>query len=438
MQTVDHIIHARWVLAGESQLNVLEHHAIAIRDGVIVAILPSDVIGSTYTAATVTRLEHHALSPGFINAHTHIAMNYFRGLADDLPLMDWLNHHVWPAEARWVSHEFVRDASLFAMAEMIRCGTTCFNDMYFFPDATAEAADIAGLRAHIGMTVIEFPTNWAKTTEAYFELGQAFFDKWRHHPRIRPVWAPHAPYTVSDASFERIQTLAEEQNLRINLHLHETQDEVAKSLQETGKRPIERLRELGLITPRLTAIHMTALDESDLETIGVHQPAVVHCPESNMKLAAGSCPVQRLSAAGVTVALGTDSAASNNDLDMISEMRTAALLAKVTTGDPQAVPASMAIQMATRNGARALGIQNETGSLVVGKAADLTAIRMDEAETLPVYHPASQLVYASSRHQVTDVWVGGKHLLKNRQLLTLDESALKARAIEWQKKIAQG
>ena len=436
MQPVDHIIHARWLLAGENELIVLENHAVAIADGLIKEILPSETMKKTCHAPASTHLSHHLLSPGFINAHTHIAMNYFRGLADDLPLMDWLNHHIWPAESRWVSPEFVQDASLFAMAEMIRCGTTCFNDMYFFPDATAEAAEIAGLRAHIGMTVIEFPTNWAKTTEAYFELGQAFFERWRHHPRIRPVFAPHAPYTVSDASFERIQALAEAQDLKINLHLHETEAEVAKSLAEIGKRPIERLRELGLITPRLIAIHMTALDEQDLETVTAGQPAIVHCPESNMKLASGSCPVQRLEAAGVTVALGTDSAASNNDLDMVSEMRSAALLAKVTTRDPQAVPAARAIQMATRNGARALGIHDQTGSIAVGKAADLTAVSLDELEALPLYHPVSQLVYASGRHQVTDVWVGGKQLLKDRRLLTLNEEALKAKALEWQKKIA--
>lgn len=435
MKPVDQIIFARWIIAGDQPFSVHENHAIAILDGRIEAILPEKEIINTYSAPTVTRLPHHVLSPGFVNAHTHIAMNYFRGLADDLPLMDWLNHHIWPAESKWVSHAFVRDASLFAIAEMIRSGTTCFNDMYFFPQASAEAADLAGIRAHLGMTVIEFPTNWAKTTDDYFAKGLEFFEQYQAHPRIRPTLAPHAPYTVSDASFQKVQALAEEYNLKINLHLHETEGEVTRSISECGKRPIHRLYDLGLITPRLIAIHMTALDDADFRMLSDARPSVVHCPESNMKLASGACPVQKLLDSGIHVALGTDSAASNNDLDMISEMRTATFTAKLSTGNPEAVPATTALGMATLNGAKALGIQDETGSLSIGKAADITAICLDDLESLPLYHPVSQIVYAATRHQVTDVWVGGKQLLKNRELTTLDEAELKAKARAWGDKI---
>lgn len=436
MQNADQMIHARWLISGDEKSIPLENHALVITEGKIVAILPSEQARQRYQAKEQQSFLTHALIPGLINAHTHLAMNYFRGLADDLPLMDWLNHHIWPAEQAWVSHEFVRDASLFAMAEMIRAGTTCFNDMYFFLEATAEAADMAGLRAHIGMTVLEFPTTWAKNVDEYFARGIEFYQKYRYHPRITATLAPHAPYTVSDETFLRVQEYAEQYDLKINLHLHETRDEVAQSLAQFNQRPIARLNQLGLISSRLIAIHMTTLDESDLSILTEKKPNIVHCPESNMKLASGACPVVLLQSAGLNVALGTDGAASNNDLDMLSEMRSAALLAKLSTQNPQSVPAREALSLATLNGAKALGVDQMIGSLAVGKAADCVAIQLDEIETLPLFHPISQIVYAASRQQVTDVWVAGKQLLKNRQLLTLDEDELKKRAIYWQKKIA--
>jgi len=436
MKTVDQIIHARWIITGESNADVLENHSLVIADQKIVAILPTEQVKQHYTSPTHHTFATHAITPGLINAHTHISMNYFRGLADDLPLMDWLNNHIWPAEKAWVSHDFVRDASLFAMAEMIRGGTTCFNDMYFFLQATAEAADIAGIRAHIGMTVLEFPTAWAKNVDEYFERGLAFYDQYRDHPRITATVAPHAPYTVSDNTFLRVQEIAETHNLKINLHLHETQDEVTQSLEQCKQRPIARLNQLGLISDRLIAIHMTTLDDDDLKILVDKKPSgIVHCPESNMKLASGACPVSLLQSLDLTVALGTDGAASNNDLDMLGEMRSAAFLSKLTTRNPQSLPADHAITLATLSSAKALGIDHFTGSLKPGKAADFIAIQLDEIETLPLFHPVSQIVYAASRHQVTDVWVDGKQLLKNRQLTTLDENALKKRAIHWQEKL---
>lgn len=436
MEHIDQLIHAQWIITGAGNNQTLENHSLAINAGVIKDILPHKTASERYTAKTTEHFNTHAITPGFINAHTHIAMNYFRGLADDLALMNWLNNYIWPAEKKWVSHDFVRDASLFAMAEMIRSGTTCFNDMYFFLQATAEAAEIAGMRAHIGMTVIEFPTNWAQNTEEYFVRGLEFFEEYKNHPLITATLAPHAPYTVSDQSMLRVQQIAEQYQLKINLHLHETNDEVTQSLKQFNKRPIHRLHDLGLISPHLIAIHMTQINDEDLRYLQQSKPSVVHCPESNMKLASGICPVEKLRAAGINVALGTDGAASNNDLNMLGEMRSAAFLAKLATLNPENLSAEQALKMATAHGATALGIDHITGSLEKGKAADFVAINLDALETMPIYHPLSQIVYAASRQQVTDVWVAGKQLMKNRELLTLDEQELLTKAKTWAAKIA--
>lgn len=424
---MEHIISAKWIITPQQ---VLENHALIIRDGLIHAITPRQQTTPTAHYA------QHAIIPGLINSHTHIAMNYFRGLADDLALMNWLNNHIWPAEKKWVGHEFVRDASLFAMAEMIRSGTTCFNDMYFYLQATAEAAEIAGMRANIGMTVIEFPTSWAQTTDDYFARGLEFFEQFKNHSLITPTFAPHAPYTVSDASFSRIKELAQTLKIKINLHLHETADEVNQSLAQCGKRPIRRLHDLGLLSPELIAIHMTQLNEEDLAILQETRPSIVHCPESNMKLASGVCPIQQLIDLGLNVSLGTDGAASNNDLNMLGEMRSAALLSKLSTQNPEALPAANALQLATLNGAKALGLEHQIGSLAPGKAADFVAIDLESIETLPLYHPTSQIVYAAAHQQISDVWIAGKQVLKNRQLTTLDEKALLEKASYWAGKIA--
>lgn len=435
MQPVDYIIQAKWLITCETPNKILQNHALIIEKDKIKAILPIDIAASQYQAKKTIHYSDHAVIPGFINAHTHISMNYFRGLADDLALMNWLNNYIWPAEKQWVSHEFVRDASLFAMAEMIRGGTTCFNDMYFFPDATAEAAEISGMRAHIGMTVIEFPTRWANTTDEYFARGMEFFEKFKNHSLVTATLAPHAPYTVSDQSMLRIKQIAEQHHLKINLHLHETADEVNQSLKQYNKRPIKRLHDLGLITPDLIAVHMTQIDDEDMKILQQGKPSVVHCPESNMKLASGICPVEKLQRAGLNVALGTDGAASNNDLDMIGEMRSCALLAKLATLNPENMTAENTLQLATAHGAKALGIDRITGTLEAGKSADFAVVDLSEMETLPVYHPVSQIVYAAGRHQVKDVWVRGKQLMKDRELLTLDEKELRVKARDWAAKI---
>ncbi|GAB4294593.1 MAG: TRZ/ATZ family hydrolase [Thiohalomonadaceae bacterium] len=435
MQSVDTLLHARWVIPVEPDQVVLEHHSLAIGDGRIRDLLPSPEARRRYRAETELELPGHALIPGLINAHTHAAMSLMRGLADDLPLMDWLNHHIWPAEARWVGEEFVHDGTQLAMAEMLRGGTTCFHDMYFFPDAVARAASHAGMRAVVGMIVIDFPTAWAQNADEYLHKGIKVHDQFHGDPLITTAFAPHAPYTVADEPLRKVAMYAEEMDVPVHMHVHETAHEVEQAVTARGQRPLQRLADLGLLSPRLLAVHMTQLDADDIAAVAAAGAHVVHCPESNLKLASGFCPVDRLLKAGVNVALGTDGAASNNDLDMFGEMRTAALLAKGVAGDASAVPAARVLRMATLNGARALGLDQVTGSLQVGKAADIVAVRLDDIETRPLYHPISQLVYATGRDKVSDVWVAGRHLLKERRLTTLDEAHLLTRAEEWRNRL---
>ena len=432
---IDTLINARWIIPVEPENIVHEHYSLAINDGKIIDLLSSSDATLKYSASEEIDLSTHALIPGLINCHTHAAMSLFRGLADDLPLMDWLNKHIWPAEQRWVSPEFVENGTSHAIAEMLRSGTTCFNDMYFFPDKVAETASDCGIRACVSLIMIDFPTAWARDPDEYFLKGEQVHDKFKYNPLIRTAFGPHAPYTVSDAPLRKIATLAEELDIQIQMHVHETAFEVDESIRQHGKRPLQRLHELGLVNNRLMAVHMTQLEKDEIELIAKFGVSVVHCPESNLKLASGFCPVQELQSASVNVALGTDGAASNNDLDMLGEMRTAAFLGKGVAKDCTALPADYVLRMATLNSATALGIADITGSLSVGKEADIVAIDLNAIETQPLYHPVSQIVYACNRNQVTDVWVAGKQLLKNRKLTTMDESAVIARAQLWQEKI---
>lgn len=435
METVDSIIHARWLITGEPKKETLENQALIIQNGKIKDILASRKVAEKYTSTNVQRFSAHVIMPGFVNTHTHAAMNYFRGMADDLALMNWLNNYIWPAERKWVSDEFVRDASHLAIAEMIRSGTTCFNDMYFFLQATAEAALTAGVRASIGITVIDFPTAWAKNMDEYFSRGEEFYQEYKNHPFITTTMAPQSIYTVAEPTLLRVKEMSEKYKIKINIHMQETEDEINMSIAETKQRPLRRLHNIGMVNSNLIAMHMTQINDEDIAIMEECKPHVVHCPQSNMKLASGICPVGDLLYRGINVALGTDGAASNNDLDMIDEMRSAAFLSKLSTRNSTSLPAHETITMATLNGAKAIGIDHITGSLVAGKAADFIAIRLDEIETQPLFHPASQVVYAANRHQVTDVWVAGKQLMKKRKLLTLDEREIKAKAKYWHKKL---
>ncbi len=437
MESVDTLLHARWVVPVEPDKTIWENHSIAINQGRIQAIGPREEINDRFQSDTEIELSEHVVIPGLVNAHTHAAMTLLRGYADDLPLMEWLTQHIWPAEQRWVNDEFVHDGSQHAIAEMLRGGTTCFNDMYFFPEVTARVASSAGIRASVGLILIDFPSAYGSGIDEYLEKGLALHDQYRNDALVRTAFAPHAPYTVSDAPLERVRVLADELEIPIHIHVHETAEEVSNSVNEHGMRPLERLHKLGMVGPSLVSVHMTQLSDTEMQQHAQANAHVVHCPESNLKLASGFCPVQRLLDAGVNVALGTDGTASNDDLDMLGEMRSAALLAKAVAQDASAVPAAAVLRMATLNGARALGLEQEIGSLEVGKAADLVAIRLDAVETQPLYNPVSQLVYSANRDCVTDVWVAGRHLLRERQLTTLDEEAIVAQSRQWAEKLAE-
>lgn len=411
-------------------------HSVAIDNGTIVDVLPTGEALLKYQASHTETCDQHVLLPGFINSHTHVAMNLMRGLADDLPLHTWLSEHIWPAEAKWLSESFVHDGTRHAIAEMLRSGTTCFNDMYLFPDVTARVAQQSGIRAQIGIVVIDFPTPWAKDADEYLSKGLTLRDEFKGDSRISLSLAPHAPYTVSEGPLRQIATLTNELGTKIHIHLHETAQEVSDFVEQHGIRPIAHLDKCGLMGPDLNAVHMTQLDDEEIALLARENVSVIHCPSSNMKLASGFCPTAKLAASGVNVALGTDGAASNNDLDMFSEMRIAGLIAKGHSADATVLPANDILKMATLNGARALGIDDHTGSIERGKAADLTAVRIDSIETTPIYDPASQIVYACGRENVDHVWVAGKLLLHHRQLTTLDEQELIRSARRWQHKIS--
>jgi 5-methylthioadenosine/S-adenosylhomocysteine deaminase len=423
---VDTLIHARWIIPVEPESVTYEHHTLVIDSGKIIDLLPTDLAKQKYQGTTTENLENHALLPGLINCHTHAAMTLMRGIADDVPLMNWLQNHIWPLEQKWMSEAFVKDGTDLAIAEMILGGTTCFNDMYFFPEITAGQAIHHGIRTKVGLIVIDFPSVWAQNSEEYIEKGLALHEQLRLSDLCSTAFAPHAPYSVSDEPLQKIRTLADELELPIHIHVHETHHEVEQAQAQTGQRPLQRLQELGLVNPSLIAVHMTQLTDEEISMFAESGAHLVHCPESNLKLASGFCPIARCLAAGINVALGTDGAASNNDLDMLGEMRTAALLGKAVAGDASAIPAMTAIRMATINGAKALGLDTVCGSLSLGKAADVIAIDLTYLETQPLYCPVSQIVYAASRQQVTDVWVAGKRLLKQRQLTTINIDDLKA------------
>lgn len=435
MQHVDTLIYAGWIIPVVPENVVYEHHALAIQDGKIIAILPSSEAVSRFSARITHRLPTHLLIPGLINTHTHAAMNLLRGFADDLPLQQWLHERIWPAEQACVNAEFVADGTRLAIAEMLRSGVTCFNDMYFFPDVAGEVVADSGIRATLGLIVIDFPTAWANNADDYLQKGADVHAQFRDHPLISTAVAPHAPYTVSDGPLKAVALMAEQLAIPIHIHVHETLEEVESAVAKTGERPIARLDRLGLINSRLMAVHATQLQNDEIKLFARQGVKVIHCPESNLKLASGFCPLSKLSRVGVTTALGTDGAASNDDLDILGEMRTAALLAKGLSRDASSIPAAEALRMATLNGAKALGLAHVTGSLEAGKSADVTAIDMNHIETQPIHNPLSQLVYAVGRDKVTDVWVEGKHLLKGRTLTSLDIHDLQAKTHLWRERI---
>lgn len=435
-QVVDQIINARWIIPIVPHNRVLEDCALVIDQGNILALLPQEEATKRYQARQTLNLNNHVLMPGLVNAHGHAAMSLLRGYADDQPLHTWLNDHIWPAEGRWVSEEFVRDGTELALAEMIKTGTTCFADMYFYPEQAAQVCLDVKIRCQLAFPILDFPTAWGTGPDDYLNKGLNLHDTFRGNHLINVAFGPHAPYTVSDAPLQKIAMLSHEMDMPIHIHLHETAQEVSDSLAYYGKRPIQRLMDLGLLSPLAQCVHMTQIDDSDIALLQQTGAHVIHCPESNLKLASGFCPTHKLLSNGINVALGTDGAASNNDLDLFSELRTAALLAKAVANDAAALDAHSALRMATLNGAKALGLEEKIGSLQVGKSADLIAIDMGELEMQPIYNPASQLVYTHAGQRVSHVWVEGKALLIDRQLQTLNERELLGKAKWWRKQIA--
>jgi 5-methylthioadenosine/S-adenosylhomocysteine deaminase len=435
MESIDTLLFAAHVIPVVPRA-VLADHAVAIDRGRIVAVLPRAEAAARYEAKEVVQLDRHALIPGFVNLHCHAAMSLMRGMADDMPLMTWLQDHIWPAEAKHVSDEFAHDGSLLAMGEMLRGGITCVNDMYFFPEATARAALRAGMRTSLGMVAIEFPSAYASDANGYLQKGLATRDAYQGEALLSFTLSPHAPYTVSDATLKRIAVLAEELDLPIQIHLHETQAEIEQGVAKDGVRPLERLRRLGLVGPRLIAVHSVHLEDGELDLMAREGVNVAHCPSSNLKLASGIAPVAAMRERGIRVGLGTDGAASNNRLDAMTEMRLAALLAKAASGDAGRVTAADALQMATLDGAEALGMEAQIGSIEPGKWADLAAIELSSLETLPCYDPVSHIVYAAGRENVTHAWVAGEARMAERRLTTIDEQDLRDKARWWQGRLA--
>ncbi|MBU3695022.1 MAG: TRZ/ATZ family hydrolase [Rhodocyclaceae bacterium] len=431
----DELIEARWVLPMQPW-RVIEHGAVALRDGRIVAVGPAAELAPRVAATCHARLPGHALLPGLVNAHAHAGMTLLRGYADDLPLMRWLQERVWPAEAKWVEPAFVRDGTRLACAEMLRGGTTTFSDMYFFPDAAIAAAQRAGLRMVAGLVVLEFPTAYARDAADYLHRGLALRDRWLGTPNLHFTLAPHAPYTVSDSTFAQVATYAAQLDLRIHIHIHETRDEVAQGVAQSGERPLARLKRLGLLGPELIGVHAVHLSDEEIALLAGHGASLVHCPVSNLKLGSGIARLADWLAAGITVGFGSDSVVSNNRHDLWAEMRTAALLAKGVSGDAAAVPAQQALHAATLGGATALGLGDETGSIEPGKAADLLAVDLAGADQQPLYDVASHLVYCAGREQVSDVWVAGEHRVSAGCLQSDDESELRALAADWQLRVA--
>ncbi len=437
MQHHYQILQPDWIITVNPGFEVLQDYSVVIEDNRIQSLTSIDEISELpcYPQAELVKLPDCALMPGLVNSHTHASMSLFRGMADDIPLMEWLQEHIWPAEARWVNPEFAVDGFKLTAAEMIRSGTTCLSDMFYFPDEIARCAQQIGMRSVVGLIVLDFPSPWAQNADEYLHKALAVHDEIRELPLVSSALAPHAPYTVSDDPLRQIAMYSSELDVPVHMHVHETAAEVAEAQQKTGQRPLERLDQLNLLNSNLIAVHMTELDEFEIDRIAEAGVNVAHCPESNLKLASGICPVAALLDKGVNVCLGTDGAASNNDLDLLGEMRTAAMLAKGSSGNASACNARQAIEMATLSGARALGMANRIGSIEVGKYADLIAINLAGLNTQPLYDPVAQIVYAASSRQVSHVWIDGIAQLRDFELCNLDSDQIISRAVSWARKI---
>ncbi|WP_018415262.1 TRZ/ATZ family hydrolase [Teredinibacter turnerae] len=433
--TIDYSLDASWILPVVPHQRVFKDCSLLISRDRIHSIVPTSQSLRDYNVRERISLPGQLLMPGLINCHGHAAMTLLRGFADDMPLETWLKDHIWPVEAQWAGEEFVRDGGELAMAEMLLSGTTCFADMYFFGEALASAVHKAGMRAQLYFPIVDFPTAWAQSPDEYIHKGLKLRDTYRSHPLINVHFGPHAPYTLGDAPLERIAVYADELQAQVHIHLHETAEEIESSIKEFGKRPLQRLADIGLLTPLTHCVHMTQTSAEDIALLANSGAHVIHCPRSNLKLASGSCPAAALTQQGVNVALGTDGAASNNSLDMFAELQAAALFGKLVAGDAAAIDAHSAIRMATINGAKAIGLEDQLGSLEPGKQADVIAIDMNDLDLQPVHNPVSQLVYTQMGHRVSNVWVAGEQLVKSRDLTTLSRKEIAANAAQWREKL---
>lgn len=460
------VIAARWVVPVWEDAQVqsplwLENYALVLQDDRIAALLPQEQAWQTYPEATRITLPEHVLLPGLVNAHTHAAMSLFRGLGDDQALHDWLSSVVWPLEQALVDEHFVRDGSYLAVAEMLRGGCTIFNDMYWYPEETARVCRETGIRAMLGLVMVDFPSRYGTGPSEYFQRAADLASALERAearvtaesdatiPSLFCAYAPHAPYSVSEHVLQEIGERSRKEKRRVHMHVHETAAEVQASQtldrralvchrSEFAGTPLDNLERLGLLESNWTLVHMVHVTDEQMRLVGKRGASIVHCPWSNLKLGSGICPLNSIMEAGINVALGTDSAASNNRLDMWSEMRLAALLAKGSTGRSESFQAYQAIRMATIQGARALGVEHLLGSLEVGKAADVIAVRLgDSLSTMPVHDLFSALVYATGPDQVTDVWIGGRRVVHDGTLTTISKQTLVERVRYWQDRIQE-
>ncbi len=419
------------VITMDAGSRILTPGAVAVDGRDIVAVDTPAAIAATFTAADTIDAAGQVVMPGLINTHTHAPMVLYRGLADDLALMEWLQKYIFPAEAKTVSPEFVRAGTRLAALEMIESGTTTYADMYYFEEEIAKATREAGLRAVLGQTIIEFPVADAKTPAEGVARAEAFIRQWNGDELIVPAIAPHALYTLDAATLKACRAVADRERVPLLIHLGETRDETRVSQQKYGRSPVAYLDSIGFWGKQTLAAHGVWLTANDIRILAMRHVGVSHNPESNMKLASGTAPVVQMRAAGIPVGLGTDGAASNNDLDMFEAMRQSAFLHKLQTRDPRTMPARTVLAMATIEGARALGLASSVGSLEPGKRADLIVVSMEGARQTPMYDPVSHLVYVSRGDDVRTTIVNGKVLMRDRRVLTLDETAVLQDARAW-------
>lgn len=438
MQKVNQLIEARWgVPMSHPHPEIMEHWAVAVSEGVIVATGPADRLKQIYTSDEHIQLTKHVLLPGFINAHAHSPMVLLRALSDDVRLKNWLEDCIWPAEKSLISQSFIEDGMCLAIAEMLRTGTTCINEHYFMPSIAAQTCQTMGMRAVIGLWVGDIQLPWAPSVDACFEAGLTLLDQAQFSDIIQFSWAPHSPYLLNDTELKKLASYSHSTQLPVHIHCHETQHEIEHSMRTLGLRPLARLAASGLLNEKLILVHMVETNQEDLAQLVTAGAHVITCPKSNAKLASGHAPLLEIRSAGVNVGLGTDSAASNNSLDMLEECRMMALLNKAVTRNPAALSAYECLYAATMGNAHALGLEAQVGSIDVGKKADLIAFNLDSLNTYPHHHPIAQLVYAAHSQQISHVWTQGRLRIKEGSFVDIDEQKLKRIAKHWSDKTSQ-